>query len=55
MKKQELIEKTNTVVSDTQEALQTVYDALNYGQQKKILNNEKVKALFDKYNVNYTE
>lgn len=39
----------------TRNALQTVYDALNQGQQKKILKNENVKALFDLYEVNYNE
>ena len=39
--------------TDTKEALQTVYDALNQGQQKKIVKDEKVKALFDLYGVNY--
>lgn len=34
-------------------ALQTMYDALNHGQQQKILKNEKVKALFDRYKVEY--
>ena len=43
------------VASDTAEALQTVYDALNHGQQQKILRNTKVKALFDRYGVEYTE
>ena len=38
---------------DTKDALQTVYDALNQGQQKKILKDEKVKALFELYGVNY--
>ena len=37
----------------TREALQTVYDTLNQGQQKKLLKNEKVKAIFDLYEVNY--
>ena len=41
------------VVSETKEALQTVYDALNHGQQQKILKDEKVKALFDHYGVAY--
>lgn len=39
----------------TQEALQTVYDSLNHGQQKQIIKNEKVKALFDLYGVEYEE
>ena len=37
--------------SETREALQTVYNALNQGQQKKILKDDKVKALFDFYEV----
>lgn len=49
---------TNAVIkakTETKEALQTVFDALNQGQQKKILKDEKVKALFDLYGVEYTE
>lgn len=55
MKRQDLFEKVALVKSETQVALQTVYDALNHGQQKKILKNEAVKALFDRYGVMYTE
>ena len=55
MKKQELKEKTDKVVEQTKEALQIMYDALNQGQQKKILRDEKVKELFDRYEVNYEE
>lgn len=47
--------KANIVVADTTEALQTVYDALNHGQQKQIIKDEKVKALFDHYGVVYSE
>lgn len=53
MKKQELIEKTDKVLDQTKEALQIMYDALNHGQQKKILKDEKVKELFDRYGVDY--
>ena len=53
MKREDLFNKVAAVKSETQIALQTVYDALNQGQQKKILNNEVVKALFDKYGVVY--
>ena len=53
MTKTELNEKTQAVKAETKEALQTVFDALNQGQQKKILKNEKVKALFDRYGVEY--
>lgn len=43
------------VAADTKTALQTVYDALNRGQQQKILKDARVKALFDRYGVEYTE
>lgn len=53
MTKTELDEKVQAVKSETTEALQTVYDALNQGQQKKIVKDEKVKKLFDRYEVEY--
>ncbi len=53
MTKIELDEKTQAVIDETKEALQTMYDALNQGQQKKIVKNEKVKTLFDRYGVTY--
>lgn len=53
MTKAELNTKTQAVIDNTTEALQTVFDALNQGQQKKILKNEKVKTLFDRYGVKY--
>lgn len=55
MTKNQLEIKTNTVVEETRIALQTVYDSLNQGQQKKIVKDEKVKALFDRYGVEYRE
>lgn len=55
MKKEILKEKTEAVVNETRTALQTMYDALNHGQQKQIVKNAEVKALFDRYGVNYTE
>ena len=53
MTKEELFNKVNEVKNETKTALQTIYDLLNQGQQKKILKNEEVKKLFDRYNVNY--
>ena len=53
MKKQELFDKTAAVKSETQAALQLVYDSLNNGQQKKILKEAEVKELFDRYGVQY--
>lgn len=47
----ELTQAVQTAKDTTKQALQTIYDALNSGQQKKILKDEKVKALFDLYGV----
>ena len=55
MKKLELFEIVQTVKTETRNALQTMYDALNSGQQKKIVKDEKIKALFDRYGVEYSE
>lgn len=55
MTKEELETKTDKVINETKEALQTVYDTLNRGQQKQIIKNENVKELFDRYNVSYIE
>lgn len=55
MKKTELTTAVEAAKAETKEALQTVYDALNQGQQKKIVKEEKVKALFDLYGVEYSE
>ena len=46
-------EAANAVHEETRAALQTVYDSLNQGQQKKLLKDEGVKALFDRYGVQY--
>ena len=54
MRKADLTQAVETCRNQTREALQTVYDTLNQGQQKKIVKDEKVKALFDLYEVEYT-
>jgi hypothetical protein len=51
MTKAELTTKTNAAVNETKTALQTVYDALNQGQQKKLLRDEAVATLFERYGV----
>lgn len=43
------------VTAETKTALQTVYDNLNQGQQKKLLKSPEVKALFDRYAVGQSE
>lgn len=55
MKKTELTAAVDAAKISTRDALQTVYDSLNQGQQKKIVKDEAVKALFDLYGVAYTE
>ena len=55
MNKNHLAKAVNEAKADTKTALQTVYDALNQGQQKKIVKNDVVKALFNLYGVEYTE
>ena len=53
MKRTELVRAVQTVKTETRDALQTMYDALNQGQQKKIVKDDKVKALVDRYGVIY--
>lgn len=55
MTKNELNAAVADAKAETKAALQTVYDSLNQGQQKKILKDEAVKSLFDLYGVNYEE
>lgn len=55
MKKTELTAAVDAAKAETKAALETVYNALNSGQQKKIVKNEAVKNLFDLYGVNYSE
>ena len=55
MTKDALTAAVEAAKAETKSALQTVYDALNQGQQKKIVKDEKVKALFDLYGVEYSE
>ena len=51
MDKDTLNEAVKACKEETKAALQTVYDELNNGQQKKLLKNETVKALFERYEV----
>lgn len=55
MTKAELKTATEAARAETREALQTVYDSMNHGQQKQIVKDEKVKALFDLYGVEYSK
>ena len=55
MTKDELRPATEAAKAETRNALQTVYDTLNQGQQKKLVKDESVKALFDLYGVEYDD
>lgn len=55
MYKAELTQAVENCRTQTKDALQTVYDALNHGQQKQIIKHDNVKALFDLYGVEYTK
>lgn len=54
MKKSELTAAVEAAKTETRNALQIVYDSLNKGQQKKLLKEEAVKELFDRYGVEYS-
>lgn len=51
MTKYELESKTTAVIEETRSAMQTMYDALNPGQQKQIVKDPAVAALFERYGV----
>ncbi len=53
MKRSALEAAVTAAKNETKAALQAVYDSLNDGQQKKIVKDGKVKALFDLYGVEY--
>lgn len=53
MKREDLYNKVTAVKTETKDALQLIYNELNKGQQKKIVRNEAIKALFDRYGVVY--
>lgn len=55
MTRKDLTEAVTAAKAETKDALQTVYDALNQGQQKQILKDAAVKNLFDRYGVAYGE
>lgn len=51
--REKLQENVNKTKGETKDALQTLYDSLNQGQRKKVVKNPEVKALFDRYGVEY--
>ena len=55
MQKTELTAAVDAAKSETRDSLQTIYDTMNQGQKKQIVKDESVKALFDRYGVEYHE
>lgn len=51
MNKDTLTAAVEACKTETRDALQLVYDSLNSGQQNKLLKNEAVAALFERYGV----
>lgn len=51
MNKKTYTERAREHVAGTRNALQTFFDELNYGQQKKILRNERVATILEMYGV----
>lgn len=55
MKKLELAAKIAALKDETRVALQELYDSINQGQKKQLVKKENIKALFDRYGVEYGE
>lgn len=53
MKKEHLRKAVSAAKMETREALQTVYNELNNGQRKKLVKNGNIKAIFDRFGVEY--
>lgn len=53
MTRDELMAVVEAAKIETKTALETVYNTLNQGQQKQLIKDEQVKALFDLYGVEY--
>lgn len=43
--------RMDVIYTETHDALQAVVDELNHGQRQKLVKNEKIKALFERYGV----
>ena len=55
MKRNELKTKTTAVKNNMTSALQIVWSATNKGQRKKLLKDERIIEIFNRYNIDYTE
>ncbi len=45
------LEKAKAFNLETKEALQLIFDELNFGQKKKLAENEKVRPLVERYGI----
>lgn len=50
-----LQEKALAYNRETKEAIETIWNELNKGQQKKLLKNPVIKALLEKYKIPFEE
>ena len=48
-------ERARECVAETKATLQAVYNDLNHGQQKKLLRNPAIRAMFERYGVETDE
>ena len=48
-----MYEKAQAVYDETHDELQLIIDELNHGQRQKLVRNEAVKELLDRYEVDY--
>ncbi len=53
MNKETLNKAVEISKAETKEAIETIIAELNNGQRKKLLKNETIKALVDRYGVEY--
>lgn len=53
--KERLRTAVDAAKDEAREALRIVYDEHNHGQKKKLIKNERVKAIFDRFGVEYEE
>ena len=47
------LEMAQALKAETRDALQLIIDELNHGQRQKLVRNESVKELLDRYEVQY--
>ena len=55
MTNKELREAVKAARAETKTAIETIFNTLNPGQQKQLVKDAEVKALFDLYGVAYDE